>query len=246
VDTLKGISTDDDIGKSGAILEDEDGRVRASVCVAVASVSTIELLVAHVLDTRDGRRSRQNDLAANTGWDVEGLRRDESGHDGSGDCLSELHLEDCWVKRLGSLKKECLKDARSVGNECGLMNGRLLEAEAEEEDDDDDEMSLMGGLLESLYSHEVLPFCISILKHLVLQVTIAITHSLDQYACELGIVPKSTHDAPIPRSSQQRTRLSNIGYSVLQPYRIALQRTLCSKAKKIQERFPLQKLIYRK
>lgn len=58
-------------------------------------------------------------------------------------------VKDCW----GTLKKECLKDTRSVLNECWLMNGMLLEA-----GEDGDEILVLGGRLECLYTIQYFSF----------------------------------------------------------------------------------------
>ena len=49
VDTLELLSTDDDVGESSTVLKDENSVVRSSVGIGVASLSTVVLLVTHIL-----------------------------------------------------------------------------------------------------------------------------------------------------------------------------------------------------
>lgn len=67
VDTLEGISTNDDIAQSSTILENKDVASRSSVCIRIARVSAIELLVAEVLGARDGGSSREGDKCCQPG-----------------------------------------------------------------------------------------------------------------------------------------------------------------------------------
>jgi len=71
MNTLKGISINDDVAQSSTILKNEDSAVRSSVHIRVAGCPrSNSFVVAEVLGTRDGARSREGDHAANAGWDV--------------------------------------------------------------------------------------------------------------------------------------------------------------------------------
>jgi hypothetical protein len=76
MNALKSIGSNYNAGERSSIFKNKDSTGRASVLVGVASVSPVILLVAHILRARNGHWRRENDLAANTGWDVKSLRRD--------------------------------------------------------------------------------------------------------------------------------------------------------------------------
>ena len=92
VDTLEGLGTDDNVGKASTVVQDEDGAIAASVVIRVASPATVELLVAQVDLSGDGRWRRKRDDAANTAGDVERLRRGKSSSESRKLDLSELHI----------------------------------------------------------------------------------------------------------------------------------------------------------
>ena len=100
VNTLKGIGTDDDVGETGTILKHEDGVVTAGVFVRVASVTTVELLVAVVLTTSDDTGLRERGDLANTSRYVEGLSRRDAGKKCRELNLRELHNFGFYNKNL--------------------------------------------------------------------------------------------------------------------------------------------------
>ena len=100
MNTLKLVDTDDNISKSGTVLEDEHSAVRATIFVAVASTATVELLVSKVLEARDGRWSAQRDNVANSGGNLECLRSNKGDHDGSEGGGGEVHLDNWEAEEL--------------------------------------------------------------------------------------------------------------------------------------------------
>lgn len=91
MNALQLVDTDDDVAQGGAVLENEDSRVAAGVSIGVTSATTIELLVAHVLASRDDTGSREGDDGTAAGGDVESLSRGEAGQHG-GDKNLGLHF----------------------------------------------------------------------------------------------------------------------------------------------------------
>lgn len=93
MNSLEGVSSDDDIGNGCAIVEDEDSTVTASVGIRVAGPSTIEFLVAEVLAASDVAWCRERYNFTNTSGDVEGLSRRDAG-DKRDECDLGDHGED--------------------------------------------------------------------------------------------------------------------------------------------------------
>ena len=112
MNTLKGISTNDDVGEAGTILEHENGVVTASVLVRVAWVATIELLVAKVLASSNNAGLRKRNDLADTGRDVESLRRGQTGNKGHKLNLRELHV--CCVFDSKGIKMKSKKNGCSM------------------------------------------------------------------------------------------------------------------------------------
>jgi hypothetical protein len=93
VDAFERVGADDDVGDGGAVLEDEDGVLAASVLVGIAWLATVEFLVAEVLAAGDAGRRGERDDGASSSWDVECLCRGKSSNEGRDLDLSELHLD---------------------------------------------------------------------------------------------------------------------------------------------------------
>jgi hypothetical protein len=93
VDTLERVGADDDVGEGGAVVENEDCAVAASVCVRVAGLSTVELSVAEINAARDDRGRRKRNDVSDAGWDVQGLRGGKCSDERRELDLSEVHLD---------------------------------------------------------------------------------------------------------------------------------------------------------
>jgi hypothetical protein len=87
VDALQLPGTDDDVGDCRTLIKYEDCAVASRVIVGVAVTAAVELLVAVVDGTRDGRGLGQRDDRTRAGGDVESLSGRESrqrGEEGGG------------------------------------------------------------------------------------------------------------------------------------------------------------------
>jgi hypothetical protein len=118
VHTLKLVGTNDDIRKRSTVLKNEDSRIGSSVVVSVAGTSTVVLLVAHILHSRNTHGGTEGVDAADTGGNVERLGCAESCQDGGKDGGLEKHVES--VGRTVCVK-ECSVNVRSkrmTVNEC--------------------------------------------------------------------------------------------------------------------------------
>lgn len=93
MNSLESVCSDDNVAQSSTILKDEDGVDRSSVIIRVARMSTIELLVGEVLDSRDNAWYGEGNDATRSSWDVESLRSAESGEDSSESGDLELHFK---------------------------------------------------------------------------------------------------------------------------------------------------------
>lgn len=74
VDTLERIGADDNIGDGGAVLQNEDGILAASVIVRVTLVTTVKLFVSEVNGTCDDASFWQRNDFADTSGNVQNMR----------------------------------------------------------------------------------------------------------------------------------------------------------------------------
>ncbi len=81
VNTLKGISTNDDVGQAGTVRKDEDSAVTTSVIVAVAWVTAVEFLIAKILASSNDAGFRKRYDVTNPSRDVECLRGGNAGNE---------------------------------------------------------------------------------------------------------------------------------------------------------------------
>lgn len=104
VNSLKSVRSDNNVAQSSTILKDEDSVGRSSVIIRVARMTTIELLVSEVLNSRDHAWCREGNDATGSCWDVEGLRGSKGGEDNCDSGDLELHFENkiwrmyLWLK----------------------------------------------------------------------------------------------------------------------------------------------------
>lgn len=129
------VGPNDGVGKSSSIFKNEDGGIRSGVDVGVARTSAVKLLVAHILEARDGRWFRERDDGPTSCRDIEGLGRDRGGQDSSKDSRRELHFESVggWCLRIcdgkdGGLAKEDDKVLRFSEVENGSAGKQECEA----------------------------------------------------------------------------------------------------------------------
>lgn len=91
---LKRVTTDDNVGNTGPILEDEHCILATSVGVGVAWLTAIKFLVTEVLAAGDDGGRGKTDSGSCAGGDVESPCRSKTGDEGRKLNFVELHCEE--------------------------------------------------------------------------------------------------------------------------------------------------------